>query len=158
MWPVGGVSIQSQGHRESALFTPLRCGSSDDDDDHSDRERESARETPRESHRRSSARGTHISCPVMAMAVTSAFSMAALNAALPSGVSSQSRSAGVSLHAATGVSVRRTASVVVRSMLTSTKAAGFQVFNGLRNENALQLRNGEFPSLWARSFGEFVLS
>ncbi|XP_024392375.2 large ribosomal subunit protein bL17c [Physcomitrium patens] len=78
----------------------------------------------------------------MAMAVTSAFSMAALNAALPSGVSSQSRSAGVSLHAATGVSVRRTASVVVRSMLTSTKAAGFQVFNGLRNENALQLRNG----------------
>jgi hypothetical protein len=77
----------------------------------------------------------------MAMAMPSAFSMAALNAALPS-TKSRSSCAGVRA-AAAGVSVRRSAAVVVRSQ-TVTRALGFQAFHGLRNENALQLRTGRF--------------
>lgn len=79
----------------------------------------------------------------MAMAATAAFSMAALNAALPSGVSTKTRSTNVCARLATGVSVRRSASVVLRPQ-TVTKAVGFQAFDGLGNENALQLRTGEF--------------
>ncbi|KAG0630641.1 hypothetical protein M758_1G193700 [Ceratodon purpureus] len=75
----------------------------------------------------------------MAMAATSAFSMAALSAALPSSSRSSrsSRSACVSARTATGVSLRRCVPVV-----TVAKAVGFQAFDGLRNENALQLRTG----------------
>lgn len=68
------------------------------------------------------------------MAATGAFSMAALNAALPSGVvSTKTRWNARSV----SVSVKRNVSVAVRS-----HSVGFQAFDGLRNENALQLRTG----------------
>lgn len=80
----------------------------------------------------------------MAMAATTAaFSMAALNAALPS---KTTRSTSVCARVATGVSLRRSSSVVVKPQVV-TNAVGFQAFDGLRNENALQLRTGEFHCL-----------
>jgi len=75
----------------------------------------------------------------MAMAATTAaFSMAALNAALPS---KTTRSTSVCARVATGVSLRRSSSVVVKPQMV-TNAVGFQAFDGLRNENALQLHTG----------------
>ncbi|KAG0580408.1 hypothetical protein M758_4G172700 [Ceratodon purpureus] len=74
----------------------------------------------------------------MAMAATSAFSMAALHAALPSSNATSSR-ATVTV---SGLTVRRTAAVVVRSQAVTRATLAFQSFDGLRNENALQLRTG----------------
>ncbi|XP_024369634.1 large ribosomal subunit protein bL17c [Physcomitrium patens] len=73
------------------------------------------------------------------MDATTAFSMAALNAALPSVPSSKTRSTRVCSRAASGVDLRRSASVSLKPM-TATKCVGFQPFDGLRNQNALQLR------------------
>jgi len=89
----------------------------------------------------------------MAATTTAAFSMAALNAALPS----KTRSTSVCARVATGVSGRRSASVVVRPQ-TVVKAVGFQAFDGLRNENALQLRTGAFYCLlvWSCNWFRFV--